>query len=357
MTISTKDAIKIITNPEQAAAFANLYYITEEELKISRHRHGRGFYYKMNDKKITDKSQIKRFKSLVIPPAWEDVKIAVLPNGHLQVTGRDEKNRKQYRYHEKWSEVRNKTKFYKMIAFGNTLPKIRAQIEKDLQLKKMSKQKCVALVLRIMEETHIRVGNKYYAKKNKTYGLSTLRTKHLTVHQDAIQFKYTGKKGKPNNVKIKSKKLRKLILQCEEIPGWELFQYYDEDGNHHTIDSGMINEYIHEISEDYFSAKDFRTWAASKIFFETLLHKGLPDSPKKIKKNIIKGYDAAARGLNNTRSVCRTHYVHPVIATSYENKSIRPYFETIAKKNKQNLLTTTEEAMLKLLKTYKINLT
>lgn len=356
MTITTKDSLGLIKNPEQAAEYANLFYVTEAQLSISRHPHGRGFYYKLKDDKITDKSAIKRFKALVIPPAWRDVKITHLDNGHLQVVGLDDKNRKQYRYHTRWSEIRNKTKFYKMSAFGAALSKMREQISIDLKLKKMTKRKCLALVLTLMEETHIRVGNKYYARKNKSYGLSTMRTKHIKVYKNNVRFKFIGKKGKPNEVRVKSKKLRKLIMQCEEIPGWELFQYYDEEGNHHVIDSGMLNNYIQELSDDFFSAKDFRTWAGSKIFFETLVDLGIAHKKKHKEKNILKAYDAAAKGLNNTRTVCKTSYVHPIIAESYRNQSIRPYFETIGKSKNNTLLSDTELSMLKLLNTYEINI-
>lgn len=356
MKITPAKVKKLITDPSQAAEFVDLQYITEAQLSIARQPHGRGFYYTFQEKKITDKKAIKRFKALVIPPAWRDVRITPIENGHLQVIGKDDKNRKQYRYHAKWNEIRNKTKFYKMIAFGQALPAIRAQVEKDLQLPTMTKRKCLALVLKLMEETHIRIGNKYYARKNKTYGLSTMRTKHLEVNKNKVTFNFKGKKGKPHEVSVTSKKLRKLIIQCEEIPGWELFQYYDEDGKHHTIDSGMVNDYIHELSGDIFSAKDFRTWAGSKVFFETLAHLGIAKKQKTLDANLIKAYDAAAKALNNTRAVCRSSYVHPVIANSYSSKTIRPYFETIATNTPANYLSKTETSLLKLLKTYEINI-
>ena len=356
MKLNPKDALAIIKDPEQAAEYANLYYVTEEQMPITRHRKGRGFYFKHKSQKITDPLEIDRIKKLIIPPAWKNVKITNLTNGHLQAVGRDEKNRKQYLYHNKWSEIRNKTKFYKMSAFGAALPKIRKQIEIDLKEKEMTKRKCLALVINLMEETHIRIGNKYYAKKNKTYGLSTMRTKHIEILEDKVKFNFIGKKGKPNEVKVKSKKLRKLILQCEEIPGWELFKYYDENGNHHTIDSGMLNDYIQEVSGELFSAKDFRTWAGSKIFFETLAECGIAKTTKETDKNLIKAYDAAAKGLNNTRAVCKSSYIHPIITESYTNKSIRPYIETIGNSKASTLLSVTEESMLKLLNTYTINI-
>jgi DNA topoisomerase I len=329
MTLKDKQVTKILKNPVEAAKLANLIYITDNKLTIKRHKYGRGFYYTKNGEKVVSKKSIERFKNLAIPPAWKDVKITHLHNGHLQVVGRDEKNRKQYRYHPSWSEIKNKTKFFKMTAFGNALPNMRAKVEKDLTLKTMSKRKCLALVLKLMEETHIRIGNEYYAKKNKTYGLSTMRTRHLDLSNQKIQFEFVGKKGKKHSVALRDELLRRLVMQCKEIPGWELFQYYDENGNHHSIDSGMVNDYIHELSGDLFSAKDFRTWAASKLFFEYLYEVGMPARKKDLKSNILSAYDKAADGLGNTRAVCREYYVHPILPEKYTDGSIEYYLKKL----------------------------
>lgn len=357
MVIKAPQVKKILKDPRAAAKFANLVYVTDKNLTIERHRHGRGFYYTQNGTKIKDQKSIKRFKSLVIPPAWENVKITHLENGHLQVVGRDEKLRKQYRYHPNWSQIKNKTKFFKMISFGNSLPTIRSGIEKDLKLPTMTKRKCLALVLRLMEETHIRIGNEYYAKKNKTYGLSTLRTKHMDVLEDRIQFQFVGKKGKKHAIDLTNKKLQKLVLQCEEIPGWELFQYYDENGKHHSIDSGMVNDYIHELSGEDFSAKDFRTWGASKIALQALYDLGMPKTEKDIQKNILKSFDAAANALGNTRTVCRKYYVHPILEEKYADGSIEFYFKKLDRE--EDIETTknfsqTEAVLLQMLKQYKV---
>tara|TARA_R110002020_G_scaffold154579_2_gene334565 strand:+ start:217 stop:1293 length:1077 start_codon:yes stop_codon:yes gene_type:complete len=357
MVIKQPDVKKVLEDPTQAAELANLVYVTEKKLTIQRHRHGRGFYYTKNGKKIKSKSDIKRFKSLVIPPAWTDVYITPLKNGHLQVVGRDEKNRKQYRYHPHWSQIRNKTKFFKMAEFGKTLPKVRKQIEKDLKRPKMDKQKCLAVVLHLMEETHIRIGNSYYAKENKSYGLSTMRTKHLDVLENKLLFEFEGKKGKKHRISIKDERLQNLVLQCEEIPGWELFQYYDENGEHHSIDSGMVNDYLHDITGDIFSAKDFRTWAASKIAFETLHNLGIEEDEKQNKKNILTAFDAAAEGLGNTRAVCRQYYVHPILIDKYEDSSIASYFKKLDTiRNTPKFLSTTETVLLDLLNEYEVTL-
>jgi DNA topoisomerase-1 len=244
-----------------------------------------------------------------------------------------------------------------MIAFGTILPKIRKQIEKDLRLKAMTKRKCLALVLRLMEETHIRIGNEYYAKKNKSYGLSTMRTKHLDIIGNRIQFQFVGKKGKEHTVALEDKRLRTLVMQCEEIPGWELFQYYDEAGKHHSIDSGMVNDYIQELSGDLFSAKDFRTWAASKLFFEHLYNVGMPKTKKELKTNILRAYDAAAEGLGNTRTVCKQYYVHPILPEKYEDGSIEFYLKKLNHESdieKKNHFSPTETVLLQMLSQYKI---
>jgi DNA topoisomerase-1 len=356
MTLDAEAVQNIKDNPQDAASLANLIYLSEDDLSIKRKRRGRGFSYQLNGEIISDTNHLDRIKSLVIPPAWEDVKIAPIENGHLQVVGRDDKNRKQYLYHPSWNNLRNQTKFYKMIKFGEILPKIRKSVEKDLDLPNMSQRKVLALVIRLMEETHIRIGNAYYAKNNKTYGLSTLRTRHLKTSKTNVKFEFVGKKGKEHSITIKNKKLVKLVNQCEEIPGWELFKFIDENGEKHSIDSGMINDYIHEISGERFSAKDFRTWAASKIFFETLYKEGYIEDEKENKKNIITAFDAAANGLGNTRDVCRHYNVHPNIVENYENGAIDSFFKKVKNNNSKNYATLsgTEKVMLEMISEYEI---
>ncbi|MBO2545478.1 DNA topoisomerase IB [Salegentibacter sp. BDJ18] len=358
MTISPEEINNFISDPYQAIDFANLIYVSEEHLSINRKKVGRGFSYFYKGERVKDKKTLERIKSLVIPPGWKEVRITHLKNGHLQVVGRDEKNRKQYIYHPTWSKLRNETKFFKMAAFGENLPKIRKQVDKDLDLPEMSRKKVLALILRLMEETHIRIGNHYYARKNKTYGLSTFRTRHVKTYKNRIKFEFIGKKGKEHAVTVKNKKLIKLVNQCEEIPGWELFKFYDENGDKHAIDSGMINEYIHEISGDLFSAKDFRTWSATKIFFETLRELGFTKEEKQNKKNLLQAFDASAEGLGNTRAVCRSYYVHPKIINSYETGDIVPYFDKIKAEEKQDYisLSETEKVILNMIKDYEVNI-
>ncbi|WP_372920167.1 DNA topoisomerase IB [Salegentibacter sp.] len=356
MTITPEEVDLILQDPYEAVNLANLRYVSEEELSIKRKKQGRGFTYYKKGERLSDAGTIQRIKKLVIPPAWSEVRISHYQNGHLQVIGRDQKNRKQYMYHPLWSKIRNETKFFKMAAFGEVLPKIRRRVDRDLDLPDMNQRKVLALIIRLMEETHIRIGNQYYAKENKTYGLSTFRSRHLKTYKNKVKFEFTGKKGKEHSVTLKNKKLIKLINQCEEIPGWELFKFYDEKGQKQSIDSGMINEYIHEISGDMFSAKDFRTWSASKIFFETLHELGYNSEEKENRKNLLQAFDTAASGLGNTRAVCRSYYVHPHIVNTYESGDIVPYFNSIKKEVEGNYtsLSETEKAVLKLINDYEI---
>ena len=344
---------KVLKTPEKALDQINLIYTTENHLSIARKKLRNEFVYFKQGEPIVTKEDLERIKKLVIPPAWQNVRIAHLDNGHLQAIGRDEKKRKQYRYHPLWNKIRNQTKFYNMYDFGKKLPFIREQIDEDLDQKDWNQRKVLALVIRLMEETHIRIGNEQYAKRNKTYGLSTLRTRHVKTYKEKIKFEFTGKKGKRHSITLRNKKLINLVNKCEEIPGWELFQYYDSDGTKHGVDSQMINGYIHSLAGDYHTAKDFRTWSGSIIFFETLLEQGLASDPKEIKQNLIAAYDTVAKNLGNTRAVCKKYYVHPYLAASYEDHSIAKHFKIANQENKDKYFTSSEKAVMNLLKNYK----
>lgn len=347
---------QILTASQSALEYLDLVYTNDKHLDIERIKIKDGFVYKKNSKNLNSQKELERINSLVIPPAWEDVKISSFHNGHIQAIGRDDKLRKQYRYHEKWIRVRNQTKFYKMYDFGKVLPKIRKQVEKDLRQKKLTKTKVVALIVKLLEDTHIRIGNQQYAKRNKTYGLSTLRTKHVDVYKGMLKFHFIGKKGKEHEVTLKNKKLIKLVNQCEEIPGWELFKYFDEDGIKHSISSSMVNEYLHKISGAFFTAKDFRTWAASLICFETLMHYGLDFDEKEKDKNILDAIDAASKALGNTRSVARKYYVHPFIVSSYKDNTIEKAFKKAQKPVSKSHVTSSEQAMLYQIKNFDITI-
>lgn len=357
MVLTSEEITSLLTHPDKAAEMANLEYVSEEQLCVERRKKNGSFKYYKNGKPLTNKQVLERIKSLVIPPAWEQVKICPIPHGHLQVIGMDVKQRKQYMYHPTWTQFRNQTKFYKMAAFGKMLPKIRKQVDEDLDLRGMPQRKVIALVIRLMEETHIRIGNDCYAKKNKSYGLSTLRSRHVQVSRGKMKFSFIGKKGKEHSISVRNKKLIKLVNRCEEIPGWEVFKYIDEDGEKKAIDSGMVNRYIQEITGELFSAKDFRTWGGTKIFFEKLMEMEYPETEKEKKSNIIAAYDAAAEALGNTRSVCRSSYVHPKVVDLYETGEILSYFEKVERKRSTKPhISQTEEVLLEVLRDFEIRL-
>ncbi|BAO55639.1 DNA topoisomerase IB [Nonlabens marinus] len=355
MTLTPKQIKEALSEPEIAAHLADLVYIQDEHLTIHRKKYGRGFTYLINNKdRVKDKAELKRIKSLVIPPGWNNVRISAVANGHLQSVGRDDKGRKVYRYHDLWNILRNQTKFFKMSAFAKALPKIRMRLQQDLHLEGMPRNKCLAIVLSVMDLTHVRVGNEYYAKKNKTYGLSTLRTKHLKETIEGISFEFKGKKGVQQNTQIDDPELVELIHECQDIPGWELFQYYDEKGKHHAIDSGMINDYIHEIGGEIFTAKDFRTWGASTVFFETMIKLPEPTTKKQTNHNILTGYDAAAEELGNTRAVCRQYYVHPEIPNVYETGDFSKWRKKASSYKQKDLLSPAERCVKEIIQNFEI---
>jgi len=340
--------------PEAVLPRYDLVYVDDRDFPIQRIGHGKGFSYKLRGRPLKSKKQLERIRELAIPPAWKHVKITDLANGHLQAVGRDKRDRKQYRYHPGWSKVRNSTKFYNMAAFGQILPSIRKRVERDLDQKGWPRTKVLALVVGLLEETHIRIGNRQYARENKTYGLSTLRKKHVEVQTGSMQFEFTGKKGKKHIVGLRNKKLIRLVHRSMDIPGWELFQYYGPEGEKKSLDSSMVNAYLHEIGNDHFTAKDFRSWGASLIFFNTLMELGTTSHEKDIRDNLSLAYDAGAKALGNTKTVCRNHYVHPFLDSAYRDGSIKAYFDPSGKQSDEGEYFSRSEAlMLKLIKKYR----
>lgn len=338
--------------PQEMAAHMHLKYVNREKLTISRVKKKDKFQYVFKDKQLMKKSELSRIEKLVIPPAWQDVKIAAVSNAHLQAVGYDMKMRLQYRYHDLWLMVRNRTKFSKMAQFGAALPTIREKVDIDLQLKGWPKDKVLALIVRLMEETHIRIGNVQYAKRNKTYGLSTLRTKHLKTSKNKLKFEFTGKKGKKHSITLNNRKLRRLVMQCEEIPGWKLFQFYDEGRVKTSVDSGMVNEYLQRISGQLFTAKDFRTWAGTIIFFDALMENEPTSEEKEIRSNVLRAFDRTAEALGNTRNVCRKYYVHPYVVSSYEEQKLDKVFEKTHKASSKEYQTASEKVLLKFILDY-----
>lgn len=304
-----------------------LLYVNDQQPGISRKRNGDAFDYFEVGKRINNKETLDRIKKLVIPPAWENVWICKNENGHLQVTGIDKLGRKQYRYHPAWSQVRNLTKFFRMLDFGQQLPKIRETIQANLNLKGLPKEKVLALVVSLLQETNIRIGNQAYEKLYGSFGLTTMKNKHVKIDGTKLVFSFKGKKGVKHNIGLKNRKLVNIIKSCSDLPGKELFEFINENGEVQTIDSGMVNEFIRTIAEGEFSAKDFRTWSGSVRAIAALKEMGDYETISELNKKIPAVFDTVAGHLGNTRTVCKKYYVHPVIIDLYEKKKLDSYFE------------------------------
>ena len=307
----------IAANADSAKA-AGLRYVSDAKAGIQRKRSGSGFRYIGTDgKPIRDREILARIKSLVIPPAWTDVWICPTPNGHLQATGRDARGRKQSRYHPRWRQVRDETKYEHMMTFGKALPVIRERVEHDLALSGLPRPKILATIVRLMETTYIRIGNQEYARQNKSYGLTTMRGKHVEVHGSAITFSFQGKSGVHHAIDLEDRRLARIVRRCQDLPGYELFQYLDADGERHTIDSTDVNDYLREMTGQDFTAKDFRTWAGTVLICAELQALENFESETQAKKNVIQAIKAVSALLGNTPSVCRKCYVHPAVLECY----------------------------------------
>ncbi|MBI3941669.1 MAG: DNA topoisomerase IB [Chloroflexi bacterium] len=312
-----------VIDPEASARLAGLVYICDDEPGIRRRRSGQGFsYITATGQVISDPAERKRCEALVIPPAWTDVWISPDPQGHIQATGRDAKGRRQYVYHPLWEQIRNQTKFSRMVTFGEALPPLNERIERDLKRHTLSREKVLAIVVKLLEETLIRVGNAEYAQANKTFGLTTLRNRHVAVSGEWVRFEFIGKSGKRHTVDIRNRRLARQVKACQQLPGYHLFQYIDEEGKRQQISSGDVNQYLREITGEHFSAKDFRTWGGSVQAVLAFADLGPPESEKEAQKNIVKVIKTVAQRLGNTPAVCRKYYVHPAVVAAYENGSL-----------------------------------
>ena len=304
--------------PHESAAEAGLRYVSDTSPGIRRKRSGTGFTYVGQDgKRITDQKTLERIRKLAIPPAYTDVWVCPSPNGHLQATGRDARGRKQYRYHARWREVRDETKFGRMVAFSQVLPRIRARVDADLARTGLPREKVLATVVRLLECTNIRVGNDEYARTNGSYGLTTLRDKHVEVSGGSLRFSFKGKSGKTHEVELSDRRLARIVRRCRDVPGEELFQYLDDAGARQSVGSGDVNDYLREISGQEFTAKDFRTWAGTMLAVRALRELGPMDTEREAKSAIIRAVDQVAEQLNNTRAVCRKYYIHPTVLETY----------------------------------------
>ncbi|HYF37545.1 MAG TPA: DNA topoisomerase IB [Prosthecobacter sp.] len=305
-------------SPQQEAREAGLRYTTDAKPGISRKRQGEAFVYQRPDgSEVTDEETLARIKSLAIPPAWTDVWICPHANGHVQATGRDARGRKQYRYHARWREQRDGNKFQRMIEFARALPKLRKRVDEDLKLQGMPREKVLATVVRLLEATLIRVGNDEYARHNNSYGLTTMRNRHVKVNGTRIGFTFKGKSGKKHEISVQDTKLARIVRRCQDIPGQELFGYEDEEGKPRDVTSQDVNDYLREVTGANFTAKDFRTWAGTVLAALALREFEEVSSQAQAKKNVVTAVEAVARMLGNTPAVCRKCYVHPEVLDSY----------------------------------------
>jgi DNA topoisomerase I len=310
---------------QSSARAAGLYYVTDEMPGIRRRRHGRGFTYVDPDgRTIRDADALRRFRSLVIPPAWTDVWICPDPSGHLQVTARDARGRKQYRYHPGFRQQRDGIKFERMISFSDVLLPIRERVEHDIALPGLPRVKVMATVVWLLERTLIRIGSNEYAKANKSFGLTTLRQRHVRVVGSKLRFDFRGKSGVVHSVAVTDRRIARIVQRCQELPGQELFQYVDDDGARQSVNAEDVNTYLHDIAGRDVTAKDFRTWAGTMLTAEALRTAGPAPSKRQAEKNIVAAIDRTAERLGNTRSVCRKYYIHPELLEAYLEGSVLP---------------------------------
>jgi DNA topoisomerase-1 len=348
---SLAPAVELIRDPIESAQAAGLRYVSDTTPGIRRRRSGSGFSYVAPDGKvIKDAAEISRIRSLAIPPAYTDVWISPTANGHIQATGRDARGRKQYRYHPKWREKRDETKFGRVLAFSEALPRIRAQVERDLSKPGLPREKVLATVVRLLDCTGIRIGNDEYARSNRSFGLTTLQDRHVEISGSNIKFEFRGKSGKAHSVSLSDRRLARIVQRCQDIPGEDLFQYIDEEGVRQTISSGDVNDYLREISGEDFTAKDFRTWSGTKLAVAALTDIGHCTSARQIKTNILQAIDSVASQLNNTRAVCRKYYVHPSVFEAYTAGTMLEILQNGTKQNPKSDLDPQEAAVVWLLK-------
>ena len=319
-SVEVEDSAEVenIVDPKEAAENAGLLYVHDDMPGFRRKSVGKGFsYLGLDGKPIKDEGTLERIRKLAVPPAYQQVWICAKPNGHIQATGRDAKGRKQYRYHPKFREVRDSTKYEHMLEFARGLPAIRETIDKHMRMHGVPREKVLATVVYLLENTLIRVGNDDYVKQNKSYGLTTLQDKHVEVHGSEMKFSFKGKSGKTWNLKVKDRRIARIVKECQDIPGQELFQYIDDHGERRDVTSHDVNEYLKEITGRDVTAKDFRTWAGTVLAALALKEFELFDSDAKAKKNVRAAIESVSARLGNTPTICRKCYVHPEILHCY----------------------------------------
>jgi DNA topoisomerase-1 len=325
-----------LSDPPAAAKAAGLRYVHDDRPGIRRERQGDGFrYLDAGGDPVTDDTTLARIKSLAIPPAWTEVWICPQANGHLQATGRDARGRKQYRYHPRWRAVRDEVKYERMLNFGQALPGIRKEVDRALSLPGMPREKMLATIVYLLEATMMRVGNEEYARANKSFGLTTLRNRHVKVDGSDVEFRFRGKSGVYHKVQVHDRRVARIIRRSRELPGQELFQYVGDDGETHSIDSSDVNDYLRSITGEDYTAKDFRTWSGTVLAALALQEFEKFDSEAQAKKNIVRAIESVAEKLGNTPTVCRKCYVHPVVLDAYLDGTV---LEVMRERTEQELL-------------------
>lgn len=297
---------------------ARLRYVSDSIPGIERVKNGRGFKYRRRGKTVRDPASLRRIKSLVIPPAWRDVWICPVANGHIQCTGRDERGRKQYLYHPRWDSARDEAKYDHMREFAAALPKIRTAVRRDLATNGLTKQKVAAVVVKLLAESQIRIGNDEYARDNGSFGLTTLQDRHAKIRGGKVEFRFRGKSGQWHDIGVENQRLAKLVRACQDLPGQQLFQYLDDDKKVRGITSTDVNAYIRDVAGDGFTAKDFRTWAGTVQAARALCKHGCEKAEKAIKSAVVEAVREVAQALGNTVAVCRKCYIHPKIFEAYQ---------------------------------------
>ncbi len=323
----------------KAATHAGLSYVTDGFAGISRRRSGKGWsYYDPDGALISDAATRKRLNALAIPPAWTNVWICPDPDGHIQVTARDARGRKQYRYHTSYRDARDQSKFRRMLEFSEILPALRERVERDLRAGELSRRQLLATVVRLLDKTLIRVGNDEYAKENRSYGLTTLRRKHVEVKGSLLRFTFRGKSGVDHSVALNDLRLARIVQRCQDLPGQEIFQYLDAFGKRKPISSDDVNDYLREASGRDITAKDFRTWGGTMVAAVQLRTMGPAASRRESDRNIVRALDAVAERLGNTRTVCRKYYVHPALLEAYHLGLTAPHSQTENTRNSRREL-------------------
>ena len=334
-TAAADDAEPALLDPVATARDAGLRYVTDRAHGFGRFRRGSGFVYRDGDgKNVADDKILARIRSLAIPPAYRDVWICRDPNGHLQAVGRDARGRKQYRYHPRWRAVRDEAKYHKMLVFGRVLPRIRRRVGRDLGKPGLPREKVLATIVRLLERTLARIGNEEYARTNKSFGLTTLRHRHVRIKGGELIFDFRAKHGIRSHIDLQDRKLARIVGKCQDLPGQGLFQYVNHDGTVHAVGSEDVNAYLREVSGEEITAKDFRTWAATNLAALALRELEASDSEVRAKRNIVAAVESVAKMLGNTPAICRKCYIHPAIIEGYLDGSL---LEALARRADQAL--------------------